>query len=797
MPLADQIREQLISSFRTELNEHIQTITDGLLALEQHTITGKQREATLGDIFRAAHSIKGAARAIGVTTIEQLAHTLEGVLEGVQCEAIKATEELFTACYQSLDAIEVTQAAYEMGKLTPPPQALRALADLQPFHPQEEVKKRPPSASEAKPMPQPQSRASVSSPPTDEPVEVALSPERPSWAMETEETIRVNVSKLDALMAQLSELLVAKIRAEQRLSQVRQLQKFITEWQRLWLSERRAYDRLSRHSAAIDDEAIPLPSDGMGEYNGIRKELGRDMSRLLEYVGLSQERMGEISKMINQLTQEYANDTTAMSLLIDELEEEIKQLRMLPLNTITGAFGRMVRDLAHEADKEAVLHIAGGDTELDKQVLEQIKDPLTHLLRNAVDHGIEPPEEREAQGKPRRGTISLAAEQLGQDVLIRVSDDGAGLQLDAIRKAVTRKSGNDARGLNEMELIKAIFNVGVSTKPIITDISGRGIGLDVVRRNVEALQGHIEVDWTPGAGTAFSLILPQALTSSHGLLVSVSDQVFAIPLNAIKRIIAVRPEEIISLEGYDAVRYEGQPLTLVRLGDVLELRPTKPKRKPNVTQEEAPILAVILAAAERRMAFVVDELVGEQEVVIKGLGKQLKRVGGIAGATVTGGGEIVLILNVADLIKLAMGGKRRPILDMLIKAPPTAEDRDRKQILVVDDSITTRTLEKNILEAAGYTVHLATDGQEALDTIATQGAPDLIVADVMMPRMNGFGLTQRVKDEPETAHIPVILVTSLDSEADKARGIEAGADAYIIKSRFDQSNLLETIEQLI
>lgn len=793
MPLADQIREQLISSFRTELNEHIQTITDGLLALEQHAISGEQREATMADIFRAAHSIKGAARAIGVTTIEQLAHTLEGVLDGVQREAIEPTEELFTACYQSLDAIEATQAAYERGKLTPPSKALKALADLEPFHPQEEAKQRPPSDSSAKAAPRPRPKPSV---------EVTLPPEEPAHALETrvletEETIRVSVSKLDALMAQLSELLIAKIRAEQRLNQVRQLRGFVTEWQRLWLSERRAYGRLNRQNAVSDDKSGSLPSDGMGGYNGIRKELRRDMSSLLEYVGFSQEQLGKMSKMVNQFTQEYANDTAAMSLVIDELEEEIKQLRMLPFNTITGAFGRMVRDLAHEADKEAVLHIAGGDTELDKQVLEQIKDPLTHMLRNAVDHGIEPPEEREAQGKPRKGNISLAAEQLGQDVLIRVSDDGAGLRLDAIREAVTRKSGNDARGLNETELIEAIFNVGVSTKPIITDISGRGVGLDVVRRNVEALHGRIEVDWTPGAGTVFSLILPQALTSSRGLLVSVFDQMFAIPLSAIKRIIAVRPEEIISIEGYDAVRYEGQPLTLVRLGDVLELPSSEPERKPNAAQGEEPILAVILAAAERRMAFVVDGLVGEQEVVVKGLGKQLRRVGGIAGATVTGSGEIVLILNVADLIKLAMRGKQRPILGMLAQTTPAAEERDRKHILVVDDSITTRTLEKNILEAAGYTVHLATDGQEALDTIVAQGAPDLIVADVMMPRMNGFGLTQRVKDEPETAHVPVILVTSLDSAEDKERGIEAGADAYIIKSRFDQSNLLETIEQLI
>jgi two-component system chemotaxis sensor kinase CheA len=457
----------------------------------------------------------------------------------------------------------------------------------------------------------------------------------------------------------------------------------------------------------------------------------------------------------------------------------------------------MVRDLAQEAGKEAVLQIVGGDTELDKRVLEQIKDPLIHMLRNAIDHGIEPPEQRVALGKPRGGTITLTAEQLGKDVVICVSDDGAGLDLDAIRQAITRH-GLDAQALSGTELVEIIFKVGISTSPIITDISGRGVGLDVVRRNVEALHGRIDVDWTPGEGAAFTLTLPLRLTSSHGLLVRASNQLFAIPLNAIERILYVSPQEISPLEGQDTIRYNGRPLTLVRLNDVLELPHTDGQRdSAGLSKGEARILVVILAAAERRMAFAVDELAGEQEIVIKGLGKQLTRVGGIAGAAVMGSGEVVLILNVADLIKLAMRGKRRSVLDARPEATPSGVTRAQRRILIVDDSITTRTLEKNILEAAGYTVQLAIDGHEALSAIATGGMPDLIVSDIVMPRIDGFELTRRIKDDPNTANLPVILVTSLSSSEDKAQGIEAGADAYIVKSSFDQNNLLETIEQLI
>jgi two-component system chemotaxis sensor kinase CheA len=800
MSLSTRVREQLLSSFRAELTEHVQTMTDGLLALEQRSVADDQRQSTLEDIFRAAHSLKGAARAMGVTAVEQLAHALEGVLDGVRRDALEPTPEVFNACYQALDAIQAVHAAYEAGEITPPPQALQALANLEPF--------RPSTGSEPGPQVTAETRQAEAPPPAAPP------PSAPAPAQELaprgsrgDETIRVSVGKLDSLMAQLSELLVTKIRAKQRLTQVRQLQEFSASWQKDWHSVRGAYGRLLRRDvpsvlglrvlgpvegSSSTGPSLPDPTLIQGAQSGNgRGKLGKDVACLLDYVATSQERLREMSMLINELAREYANDTMHMSLVVDELEEEVKRARMLPLNTITGPFARMVRDLAGEAGTEAVLRIVGGDTELDKQVLELIKDPLIHLLRNAVDHGIEPPQQREAQGKPRKGVITLTAEQLGKDVVICVSDDGAGLDLEAIREALSRLTAGPSQVLSEAELVESIFNVGVSTKPIITDISGRGVGLDVVRRNVEALHGRIDVDWTPGAGATFTLTLPLALTSSRGLLVRVSGQVFAIPLNVVEHITSVSPQEIELLEGHDTLRYHGQPLTLVRLNDVLGLPPI------DLPREDERTLAVILAAAERRMAFAVDELVGEQEVVIKGLGKQLTRVGGIAGATVMGSGEVVLILNAADLIKLAMRGERPSVLDSLARVALTKATRAQRRILIVDDSITTRTLEKNILEAAGYTVQLATDGEEALSAIASSGVPDLIVADIIMPRLDGFDLTRQIKEDPGTAHVPVILVTSLDSPEDKVRGIEAGADAYITKSSFDQGNLLETIEQLI
>jgi two-component system chemotaxis sensor kinase CheA len=813
MSLSAKIREQLISGFRIELAEHIQTMNNGLLALEQNRVAGEQRRTTLEDVFRAAHSLKGAARAIGVTAVEQLAHALEDVLAAMQKDVVELTPSLFTACYRACDAIQAVQAGYEAGETTPPAQALLALADLDTFRPRSKTPllAKVEDAVRASRVAAP--GASVSAP--DEPVQaeppapVASPADIPSPgavagpALSGDETIRVSVSKLDALMAQLSELLVTKIRAEQRMAQMRQAQQFMAQWQKDWFAVRGSYNRLARQVrelttlASVDMQITAPQKHGSADKAGQTKRalLGdgrteKELSHLFNYVDASQERLREMNALINTLSREYDNDTLHTALVIDTLEQEVKRVRMLPFVTITATFGRMVRDLAQAAGKEVVLEIAGGEVELDKRVLEQIKDPLTHLLRNAIDHGIETLDQRRAAGKPRIGMITLKAEQLGKDVIVSVSDDGAGLDMEAIRRvAARRSSASEVQALSEAELAELIFSSGFSTSPIITDVSGRGVGLDVVRRNVEALDGRVSINWKPGLGSTFALTLPLTLTSSRGLLVRVSDRLFAIPLSSIERILRLTPEDITPLGGHDTVRYDGCPLTLVRLSDVLAL--------PRVAEGNGHLSVVILAAAERRMAFAVDGLADEQEVVIKGLGQQLTRVGGIAGATVMGSGEVMLILNAADLIKLAMRGERRPVLETGSATASPDHGRAKTRILVVDDSVTTRTLEKNILEAAGYTVQIATDGQEALNAIAAAGVPDLVISDIFMPRLDGFDLTKRIKGDARTANVPVILVTSLDSVEDKSRGIEAGADAYIVKSRFDQNNLLETIEQLI
>jgi two-component system chemotaxis sensor kinase CheA len=796
MGLSEDIRRRLIESFKTEQGEHIQKINQGLLTLEE-TPDHPKRQAILNEIFREAHSLKGAARAVGMTTIESLGHGLEDLLLGVKEGRLALGGELSDLLYQALDAVELVMEGIEAGRSTPPAKVLALLAQLEEASAKEKaaspratrVETHPLPVVEATPPPVPQGdgRPAAKNEPAEaapekkdkrdraetkqlEPAEPQTAPATPAYApsQSQEETIRVSVSKLDALMARFSELLGAKIRADQRLVEVRQMQSFAGEWHKAWVALRSHYNRLARNGYSHDP----------------------DLVELLNFTAYNQEQLRAFNAHSNVLYRQLANDTMRLSLIINELQEEIKRVRMLPLSTITTTFGRMVRDLAREQEKRISLAITGAETELDKRVLEQIKDPLIHLLRNAVDHGIEAPDDRLAAGKPAAGHIALTAAQQGNNIVVTIKDNGRGLDLEAIRASAIRRgvlTPAEANNLSDRDAAYLIFTPGLSTNKIITDISGRGVGMDVVRQNVEELHGILEVAFEPGQSTTFMMTLPLTLVSSRGLLIRVGEQTFVLPLTTVERMLRLKRSQVASVEGKEAIIYQGKPIALAWLQDLLELPPS--------FNDAQRLTVVIVAVAEKRLGLVVDDLLGEQEIVMKDLGRPLSRVGGIAGATLLGSGQVILALHVADLMKLAARTHSRTSL--ITSAAREDEAAPRKSILVVDDSITTRTLEKNILEAAGYEVHLATDGEEALAMLASGRPPSLIVSDVNMPHLDGFGLTGRVKQDRRYATIPVILVTSLDSPADKARGIEVGADAYIVKSSFDQGNLLETIEQLI
>jgi two-component system chemotaxis sensor kinase CheA len=466
---------------------------------------------------------------------------------------------------------------------------------------------------------------------------------------------------------------------------------------------------------------------------------------------------------------------------------------MLPVTTIFSPLRLQLREMARAAGKQVALDLDDGGAEADRQVLERLGEVLMHLLRNAVDHGVEPAKVRIAAGKPAEGRIALRAEVSGDRLTLVVADDGAGLDLAAIRQraiASGQLSEADLARMGEAELIELIFVPGFSTRPTVSKLSGRGVGLDIVRTRVERMQGRIAVRSVAGVGCAFTISLPLSLTSSHGLLLRAGRSTYVLPLDSVQRIIPVSAHDIRMLEGRTALLVDDRPLALVHLTDLLGREPATIVGDVHSTWH-----GLLIGSGERQAVCLVDAVLGEHELMVYRLPAPLHQVPCVAGATILADGKVVPILDVVDLLRAAIGSRRTIQLATAVSGPAR-----KTTVLVVDDSITTRTLEKNILEAAGYQVRLAIDGDEALrllDQLADDGGCDLMLSDVDMPRLNGFDLTARVRADTRYQHLPIVLVTSLDTAEDRERGISAGADAYIVKRQFEQQILLDTIARLI
>jgi two-component system, chemotaxis family, sensor kinase CheA len=480
--------------------------------------------------------------------------------------------------------------------------------------------------------------------------------------------------------------------------------------------------------------------------------------------------------------------------MVDGLLEDMKKVVMLPVSSFLQLFPKLVRDLARDQGKEAELVIRGGEIEIDKRILEEMKDPFIHLLRNCVDHGIEKPEERARKRKLPRGTIAITFEpKNSRQVEILISDDGVGIDVAKVRSTALkddRLAQEEGGSRSQQEALSLIFESGVSTSPIITDLSGRGLGLAIVREKVEKLGGAISVETQPDSGTTFRIMLPLALTTFRGVIVRVGERQFVLPTISVERVTSVNKAQIKTVENRETIQLSGQILSLVKLADTLELPPASAANDSTKV-----IKVVVLTSAEKRLAFLVDEVLGEQEVLVKSLGQQLSRVRNVAGATILGTGSVVPILNISDLIKSAVRSSIPATRELTATTAEHAEAR-RKSILVAEDSITARTLLKNILETAGYVVATAVDGVDAFTQLRS-GEFDLVVSDVEMPRMSGFDLTVKIRGDKKLADLPLVLVTALEARGDRERGIEVGANAYIVKSSFDQSNLLAVIQKLI
>ncbi len=474
-----------------------------------------------------------------------------------------------------------------------------------------------------------------------------------------------------------------------------------------------------------------------------------------------------------------------LSRALNDLQERTMRAKMVPVATVTDALHRAVRDLSRTLGKKVRWHVRGGDTELDRSVVQQLVDPLLHLVRNAVDHGIEAPAERAAGGKSEHASLVLEAVQLGSEVIIDVSDDGRGIDVAAVRERAAQL-GADVSRMGSDESLSLVFGSGLSTARRVSDVSGRGVGLDAVRAGVEAVRGRIEVDSTPGHGTRFRIVVPITLAVLSCLLVEAGGNRYALPMHSV-----VLAE---ATTAATRARAGGRPMIWVgeSLLEVSSLaRALWGDERPGDGQ------VVVVVGGARRQAFLVDRLIGQRDVVVKGQSALLPRLDVLAGASIDPDGSILLVLDVAGLVERARAGREVETREAGLPAlPPGAPVPRSASVLVVDDSRVVRELERSMLERAGYVVRTADDGLQALARLA-EAPSDLVITDVEMPKMDGYALTESIRASPRLANTPVLIVTSRGSEESRQRGLDAGADGYLVKSAFDEMALLGAVSRLM
>ena len=750
---------RLLEMFRAEADDHLAAMSAGLIELEGAPADVRRAEIVEG-IFREAHSLKGAARTVKLAEIEAVCHALESVFAGLKANRAALSPALLDLLHEALDALgNLLASGAQAGAAARKPalsELVRrlglALAGPPPNHPD-----RPPALP-------PQE-----APPVSAATGLSVSA-KPGTG-----TIRVDLAKLDAMMRQAEELLGSRLALGQHIAELREAAALLAAWQK---KRAKVQPALRLAGRALERAGA---TDGGGR---------REMAKTIEYLDTEHLLAKALGDRLARLERSSLRDHRALSGMVDNLLRQAKEMHMQPFSSLLDAFPRLARELAGERGKQAELRVQGEKIEIDRRILEEMKDPLTHLLRNCIDHGIEKPPEREKKGKPARGAIAVAVEQKDSGKIeVLFSDDGAGIDIARVKAEAVRQgaiSAVEADKLDEQEASALIFRSGVSTSPIVTELSGRGLGLAIVREKVERLGGAIALETGRGAGTAIRILLPLTLATFRGVLVRSGGQPFVIPATSVERVARVATKDILTVENRETVPLGGQAVALVRLDHALGV-----PRAATVEPASHALVAVI-GSGSARVAFQVDEVVAEQEVLVKPLGRQLERVRNIAGAGVLGTGQVAPVLNVHDLLKSAAKLAAAPVAPAAGKAAAA----QKRSILVVEDSITSRALLKNILEAAGYAVTTAVDGVDAYTALKT-AAFDLVVSDVEMPRMDGFDLTAKVRADKQLADLPVVLVTALGTREHRERGIEVGANAYIVKSSFDQSRLLEIIRQMI
>ncbi len=770
---SDSIIPELLEAFNIEAAERVKNLTDVLVRLEKSQ-PGTERDSLVESIFRDVHSLKGAARSIGRTDLEKICQSAESIFSMLKKKTLELSAGLTDLLFAAFESIQELIQSDKPEVIAAARTKAAALA---------ETFRNISAGTSPVSAPSPVSAAPPPSPPVEKKEPEPVKTEKAEKTVSAAATIRMSLATLDNLMTQVEELRGVKLMAQHQVTDLNELSRELSSYQRDLQKQQRFVRQLRTFIKKYEAEN---PEGNKSFLTAAEKLIDAYSNNavLLKTTG---------SKVTN-LFHSAEHSARATGVQVDNLFWGFRKLLMMPFGTVLDGFPKIVRDLAKDQGKEIDFRAEGEDIEIDRRILEEIKDPLIHLIRNSIDHGIENPETRLKKNKSRSANLSITAVQKrGQHIEIRLSDDGRGVDTDKLRETVRKQNlvpADKIDSLTEAELHPFIFHSGISTKSIITDISGRGLGLAIVSEKIEKLGGSIRFESERDKGTSFIMTLPLTLAAFRGVLAKTNRQLLIIPSSNLDRVMVIEKEKIITLENREAINVNGEMVSLVRLGEVAGL----PRA---ASQEEDPKTChiLILQSAGQRIAFLVDEIIGEQELLVKNLGRQLLKIKNIIGASVLGNGKLVLIFDPVGLIKTA--------IDMnagsAVRAQAAAgggEEKKKINILVTDDSLTSRMLIKSILESAGYKVTTAVNGLDAFEQIS-MGDFDLLVSDVDMPKMNGFILTEKVRNDKRLSSVPVILITSLETKEDRERGIDVGANAYIVKKSFDQSNLLEIVQRLV
>ena len=814
LPEDDDVPREVLDFFIPEAEEHLQIATQCLLGLESN-----QASEEIHRLFRSVHTIKGSAAQVGLRRLGAVAHRLEDLIGLLRDGALHSSAEMTDVCLQSVDALRKFLHRQwtddeEMRSTVGP-----LLARIASWVPEDLLEDAAVGGEQAR---------SETSESDDAPASPANAfPGRPGKIAERgtqAKSVRISLARLDDMMNSVGELVINRTRLIGRMAELKKLVEV------LGISRKRLSDKVAEFQEKYEFTRIGAGNSEVGP-GGTRKAAGFVQNAQeapsgagwLDFSELEMDRYDDFNILSRSLTEISADISEVLSQLggfvgrvggdIDEftklghhLQDEITEARMVPIGNLYTRLSRTSRDAAKVCGKSVDLELVGEDTRLDNNIVQQITDPLIHLVRNAIAHGIEDSRTREGAGKSARGKVTVRAFHRGNHVFIEVEDDGSGLDYERIRRtgvAAGLVSGSEAEHLSENELRGFLFHPGFTTAGSKTEVAGRGVGLDVVRSNVHSLNGEIEIRSEPGKGTCFGVKVPLTLIISQALFVRSGATVLAMPLAVVEEIRRLRPTEIEDVGGKLLTKVRGVVTEVIRMDSALGLSTIEPIN--------GYLNMVIVRAAGRQVGVVVEEVLGKDEVVIKSLGQYLRRVKLFPGATISTDGSLILLVDVnrlagttaaeVDVVVPSASAARifgpgaLAVASGSIPAAAVDEPASEKVVVIADDSISVRKFVGRILEKAGYSVKLASDGLEAAELVAQVGC-HLVITDIEMPRMNGYELMSHLRQDPSTRRIPVLVVTSRAGAKHRDRAMKEGAASFLTKP-VQEEQLLAVVEELM